>query len=191
MMTKQSLNNFLKDEIKKIKISDYINNKILILFNIFYIFSAVFLILSNSANLSSLNFSAATIRGIIVQLQIILLLSLTIKYALKGFVSALILNVFSIFSVLTLMIVGSSISFLPALIAYLTVLIILYLIFVYQQEISLKINQLKKEKKKLHYMAYYDNLTEIANREMLIERLDYLSSMSEAEKINYKLIFID
>jgi len=191
MMTTQSLNNFLKDEIKKIKISDYINNKILILFNIFYIFSAVFLILSNSANLSSLNFSAATIRGIIVQLQIILLLSLTIKYALKGFVSALILNVFSIFSVLTLMIVGSSISFLPALIAYLTVLIILYLIFVYQQEISLKINQLKKEKKKLHYMAYYDNLTEIANREMLIERLDYLSSMSEAEKINYKLIFID
>ena len=191
MMTKQSLNNFLKDEIKKIKISDYINNKILILFNIFYIFSAVFLILSNSANLSSLNFSAATIRGIIVQLQIILLLSLTIKYALKGFVSALILNVFSIFSVLTLMIVGSSISFLPALIAYLTVLIILYLIFVYQREISLKINQLKKEKKKLHYMAYYDNLTEIANREMLIERLDYLSSMSEAEKINYKLIFID
>ncbi|MGP3777591.1 putative bifunctional diguanylate cyclase/phosphodiesterase [Halanaerobium saccharolyticum] len=191
MMTTQSLNNFLKDEIKKIKISDYINNKILISFNIFYIFSAVFLILSNSANLSSLKFSAATIRGIIVQLQIILLLSLTIKYALKGFVSALILNVFSIFSVLTLMIVGSSISFLPALIAYLTVLIILYLIFVYQQEISLKINQLKKEKKKLHYMAYYDNLTEIANREMLIERLDYLSSMSEAEKINYKLIFID
>ena len=191
MMTTQSLNNFLKDEIKKIKISDYINNKILISFNIFYIFSAVFLILSNSANLSSLKFSSATIRGIIVQLQIILLLSLTIKYALKGFVSALILNVFSIFSVLTLMIVGSSISFLPALIAYLTVLIILYLIFVYQQEISLKINQLKKEKKKLHYMAYYDNLTEIANREMLIERLDYLSSMSEAEKINYKLIFID
>jgi diguanylate cyclase (GGDEF)-like protein len=191
MMTTQSLNNFLKDEIKKIKISDYINNKILISFNIFYIFSAVFLILSNSANLSSLKFSAATIRGIIVQLQIILLLSLTIKYALKGFVSALILNVFSIFSVLTLMIVGSSISFLPALIAYLTVLIILYLIFVYQREISLKINQLKKEKKKLHYMAYYDNLTEIANREMLIERLDYLSSMSEAEKINYKLIFID
>ncbi|PUU91315.1 hypothetical protein [Halanaerobium sp.] len=164
MMTTQSLNNFLKDEIKKIKISDYINNKILISFNIFYIFSAVFLILSNSANLSSLKFSSATIRGIIVQLQIILLLSLTIKYALKGFVSALILNVFSIFSVLTLMIVGSSISFLPALIAYLTVLIILYLIFVYQQEISLKINQLKKEKKKLHYMAYYDNLTEIANR---------------------------
>ncbi|PTW02768.1 diguanylate cyclase (GGDEF)-like protein [Halanaerobium saccharolyticum] len=149
------------------------------------------MILSNSANLSSLKFSSATIRGIIVQLQIILLLSLTIKYALKGFVSALILNVFSIFSVLTLMIVGSSISFLPALIAYLTVLIILYLIFVYQREISLKINQLKKEKKKLHYMAYYDNLTEIANREMLIERLDYLSSMSEAEKINYKLIFID
>ncbi|TDP96867.1 diguanylate cyclase (GGDEF)-like protein [Halanaerobium saccharolyticum] len=191
MMTTQSLNKFLMDEIKKIKISDYINNKILILFNIFYVFSAVFLILSNSANLSSLKFSSATIRGIIVQLQIILLLSLTIKYALKGFVSALILNVFSIFSVLTLMIAGNSISFLPALIAYLTVLIILYLIFVYQQEISLKINQLKKEKKKLHYMAYYDNLTEIANREMLIERLDYLSSMSEAEKINYKLIFID
>ena len=190
-MTTQSLNNFLKDKIKKIKISDYLNNKILISFNIFYIFSAVFLILSNSANLSSLKFSSATIRGIIVQLQIILLLSLTIKYALKGFISALIMNVFSIFSVLTLMIVGGSISFLPALIAYLTVLIILYLIFVYQQEISLKINQLKKEKKKLHYMAYYDNLTEIANREMLIERLDYLSSMSEAERINYKLIFID
>lgn len=189
-MTKQSLKKFLKDEIRAIKISDFTANKVLIFLNMFYIFSAVFLILSTSTNLS-IKFSPATIRGIIVQLQIILLLYLTIKFAQKGFILSLILNVFSIFSVLTLMIVGSSVSFLPALIAYLTVLIVMYLIFIYQQEISLKINQLKTEKKKLHYMAYYDNLTEIANREMLIERLDYLSSMSEAESINYKLIFID
>jgi len=40
-------------------------------------------------------------------------------------------------------------------------------------------------------MAYYDNLTAVANREMLIKRLDYLSSMEAAESINYKLIFVD
>ncbi|SIR04666.1 putative bifunctional diguanylate cyclase/phosphodiesterase [Halanaerobium kushneri] len=190
-MTKRSLRSFLKDEIKEIKINNYINDKLLIILNVLYIFFAIFLILSNSINLNNFALSADTLRGIIVQLQIIILLYLTFNFAAGGFISALILNVFSVFSFATVMIIKKSIFLLPALIGYLTILIIMYLIFDYQQEINLRVNQLKKEKKKLQYMAYYDNLTEIANREMLIERLDYLSSMSETEKINYKLIFVD
>ncbi|RCW54905.1 bifunctional diguanylate cyclase/phosphodiesterase [Halanaerobium sp. ST460_2HS_T2] len=190
-MTKRSLWSFLKDEIKEIKINNYINDKLLIILNVLYIFFAIFLILSNSINLNNFALSADTLRGIIVQLQIIILLYLTFNFAAGGFISALILNVFSVFSFATVMIIKKSIFLLPALIGYLTILIIMYLIFDYQQEINLRVNQLKKEKKKLQYMAYYDNLTEIANREMLIERLDYLSSMSETEKINYKLIFVD
>jgi GGDEF domain-containing protein len=41
---------------------------------------------------------------------------------------------------------------------------------------------LKNEIKDIKITAY---------REMQIDRLDYLSSMSESESINYKLIFID
>jgi diguanylate cyclase (GGDEF)-like protein len=135
--------------------------------------------------------SIDSLRGILAQLQIIILLYLTLNFALKGFIAALILNVFSLFSITAIMIVENSTVYIPGLIAYFTALIIMYFIYNYQQQIDLKVAELEKEKKKLKYMAYYDNLTEIANREMLIDRLDYLSSMSESESINYKLVFID
>ncbi len=190
-MIKRSLEDFLKNEIKSIKMSDCKKNKLFIFLNSTYFLFAIFLIISNSINVKSVLISIDSLRGILAQLQIIILFYLTLNFAAKGFIAALILNIFSISSFTAIMIIESTMLYMPGLIAYLTVLIIMYFIYNYQQQINLKVEELKKEKKKLKYMAYYDNLTEIANREMLIDRLDYLSSMSECESINFKLIFID
>ena len=190
-MKNAALRDFLKNEIKNLKILDFKKNKSFILLNSIYFTIAVFLIFSITININQLFLSIDSLRGILAQLQIIILLYLTLNFALKGFIAALILNVFSLFSITAIMIVENSTVYIPGLIAYFTALIIMYFIYNYQQQIDLKVAELEKEKKKLKYMAYYDNLTEIANREMLIDRLDYLSSMSESESINYKLVFID
>ena len=190
-MKKKHLINFLKNELKNIKISDWKNNKSFIFLNSIYIFIAFFLIISSTTNIKQILIPINSLTGILTQLQVIILLYLILNFITKGFIAALILTVFSIFSVTAVMIFESNMSYIPDIIAYFTVLIIMYFIYNYQKEIELKVAELKKEKKKLKYMAYYDNLTEIANREMLIDRLDYLSSMSESESINYKLIFID
>lgn len=190
-MKNAALRDFLKNEIKNLKILDFKKNKSFILLNSIYFTIAVFLIFSITININQLFLSIDSLRGILAQLQIIILLYLTLNFALKGFIAALILNVFSLFSITAVMIVENSTVYIPGLIAYFTALIIMYFIYNYQQQIDLKVAELEKEKKKLKYMAYYDNLTEIANREMLIDRLDYLSSMSESESINYKLVFID
>jgi diguanylate cyclase (GGDEF)-like protein len=190
-MKKKSLINFLKNELKNFKISDCKNNKSFIFFSSIYFMIAFFLIFSSSINIKQPLIPVDSLRGILAQLQVIILLYLTLNFIVKGFIVALILTVFSISSVTALMIIENTMSYMPGIIAYFTVLIIMYFIYNYQQQIELKVEELEKEKKKLKYMAYYDNLTEIANREMLIERLDYLSSMSGSESINYKLIFID
>lgn len=190
-MKKRSLSTFLNEETKNIKLKDYNKNKLFILLNSIYFLFAIVLILSNSITLNNFGLTSLNFKGILAQLQIIILLYLTLNFAVKGFFAALILIVFSISSLTAVMIIENTIHYLPGLIAYFTVLIIMYLVYNYKQEISLKVEELEKEKKKLQYMAYYDNLTAIANREMLIKRLDYLSSMEETELINYNLIFID
>ncbi|MFW5809301.1 MAG: putative bifunctional diguanylate cyclase/phosphodiesterase [Halanaerobium sp.] len=190
-MKKRSLSSFLNEETKNIKLKDYNKNKIFILLNSIYFLFAIVLILSSSITLSNFDLTSLNFKVILAQLQIIILFYLTLNFPVKGFLSALILIVFSLSSLTAIMIIENSILYLSGLIAYLTVLIIMYFIYNYKQEINQKIDELEKEKTKLQYMAYYDNLTEIANREMLIKRLDYLSSMEKTELINYKLIFID
>jgi diguanylate cyclase (GGDEF)-like protein len=105
--------------------------------------------------------------------------------------AALILNVFSQSSMIAIMIMENEFAYIPGIIAYTTFLIVIFLIYNFQQEINLKVDELKTEKEKLEHLAYYDSLTEIANREMLIKELDNLSALAKNNSIKYKLIFID
>ena len=182
---------FLKNEITNINIKDFKDNKFFILLNSFYLLTAILLILSNSINIQSFNLSFDTIRGLIAQIQILILLYLSLKFNETGIISALILNVFSQSSMIAIMIMENTFIYMPGIIAYATFLIVIFLIYNYQQEINLKVEELEKEKEKLKHLAYYDSLTEIANREMLIKELEQLSVMAKKNSVNYKLIFID
>lgn len=190
-MEKKRIKNFLKEEINKLDFNNYKNNKIYILMNIFYIILALTIILSSSINFNIFDFSNNIAHGIIAQLQIIILFYLSLNFAKTGIFSALILSVFSLFSQAAIIIFKNRVLYVPGLIAYTTVLIVIFFIYNYQQEINTKVKELEKEKEKLEHMAYYDNLTGIANRAMIIKRLDFLASKAKNEKINYKLTFID
>lgn len=190
-MKKNRFVSFLKNEVNNITISDLKNNKFFILLNIFYIIAAVFLILSNSININNFKISFDNLRGLIAQLQILTLLYLSLNFKETGIVAALVLNVFSQSSIIAIMIKENTFIYMPGIIAYVTFMIVIFLIYNYQQEINLKVEELETEKEKLEHLAYYDSLTEIANREMLIKELDKLSTLAKSNSINYKLIFID
>jgi len=93
-MQRKKFFSFLKNEIININIKDFKDNKFFILLNSFYLLTAILLILSNSIDIKSLNLSFDTIRGLIAQIQILILLYLSLKFNETGIVSALILNVF-------------------------------------------------------------------------------------------------
>ena len=190
-MQRKKFFSFLKNEIININIKDFKDNKFFILLNSFYLLTAILLILSNSIDIKSLNLSFDTIRGLIAQIQILILLYLSLKFNETGIVSALILNVFSQSSMIAIMIMENTFIYMPGIIAYATFLIVIFLIYNYQQEINLKVEELEKEKEKLQHLAYYDSLTEIANREMLIKELEQLSVMAKKNSVSYKLIIID
>ncbi len=182
---------FLKNEINNIEVKDFKDNKFFILLISFYLFTAIFLILINSMNIKFFNLSFETMRGLLAQIQILILLYLSLNFKETGILAALILNIFSQSSMIAIMIMENSFIYMPGIIAYAIFLVVIFLIYNYQQEINLKVKELEEEKEKLQHLAYYDTLTEIANREMLIKELEELSVMAKKNSINYKLITID
>src|SRR6056297_1142251 len=128
-MKKRTLVNFLKEETKNIRLKDYNKNKFFIFLNSIYFIFAIILILSNSITLNNFELPNLDLKGVIAELQIMILLYLTLNFAFKGFFAALILIVFSISSLTAVMIIDSTILYLPGLIAYLTVLIIMYFVY--------------------------------------------------------------
>lgn len=51
--------------------------------------------------------------------------------------------------------------------------------------------EIKKSEEKLSYLAFFDVLTEIPNRKMIIDRIDFLISLAESKKISFATVFID
>lgn len=190
-MKKKRFFSFLKNEVSSISFNSLENNMFFVFLSSFYIIGAVLLILINSINITGLNISLDTTKGLISQLQILTLLYLSLNFKETGIAAALALNVFSQSSMIAIMIMENTFIYMPGIIAYTTFLIVIFLIHNYQQEINSKVEELETEKEKLQHLAYYDSLTKTANREMLIKELDYLSSLSDEKSINYTLIFID
>lgn len=179
----KKLFNFINKDIKNLNIKKIIEeNKIAFLLVGLYILISLMLISSSTLNI----FDSDVVRGIAAQIQIILLFYLTLRIK-NGFMFALILNVFSFSSITAMVIINKDLSFLPGIITYLTTLIIITAIKNYQEEINLKIKELNSKQEELKYIAYHDNLTEIANRELLIKKLDQLTSKND----KFNLIFID
>ncbi len=57
--------------------------------------------------------------------------------------------------------------------------------------INRDITDRKQESEHLHYLAHYDQLTEIPNRYLLIDRIGHLISQSERNKSSFALLYID
>ena len=59
------------------------------------------------------------------------------------------------------------------------------------QELQASNEEIKKNEERLHFLAYYDGLTELPNRKMILERLHLLVNLSDNEKLAFFIVFID
>jgi diguanylate cyclase (GGDEF)-like protein len=59
------------------------------------------------------------------------------------------------------------------------------------QELQTSNEEIRKNEERLHFLAYYDGLTELPNRKMILERLQLLVNLSENEKSAFFIVFID
>lgn len=154
--------------------------------------------LSNSTETSLRTLAQPTIQGIITQLQMIIVIYLVLKEETLGFITAILLNIASIMSTIIFMLRTGLTSPLPGTISYIATLLIALLISHYKRKTAANIykidNQrrdLEESEKKLYYMAYYDSLTGIHNKDWFIENLN--SAIDFARENNYMLgvIFAD
>ena len=137
-------------------------------------------------------------QGVITQLHVFIAIYLVLTEDRPGYITALLLNAGSLFSLTNFLIRQKTAQQLPGVVTYLGMLLVIMLINSYKrktaayiQEINSQKKILEESEKKLYQMAYYDSLTGLHNREWFI---DYLNKAIHAAQRNIHLIgviFID
>lgn len=124
------------------------------------------------------------LNGVLAQVQVILSILLAVKFDPYGYKLALALNVVVAVMVTAIVFFSKSTASIPGVIipvgTIVTVLVIVYFM-----------NNIKEHEKKLEYLAYFDLLTELPNRKMIINRLELMATVSHQRATRFALVFID
>ncbi|MFW6237965.1 MAG: putative bifunctional diguanylate cyclase/phosphodiesterase [Halanaerobiales bacterium] len=137
-----------------------------------------------------LNFRPEVFYGIVSQARVLASVYLVVSAGNKGYFTAMILNSYGIISA-TASVLAGNMSAANGIVVGLGTLVILTIIFMYKRKIKRQIQVVTEQKEQLKHMAYYDGLTGIPNRKMLIERLKVLISSPEEQKNEFAFVFID
>ncbi len=172
----------------------------LIISIIFYMVLAFILsgLAEGDSELNFLNFDLFSIRGIITQAQMLIIIYLVLKENKPGFIAAIILNSYSLFGSTLFILRYKSLESLPGVVSYLSVFMITMLIASYKkktaeniEEIDNQRKSLEESEKKLYHMAYYDALTDLPNKEMLTYHLNCTIGATKRNAGLIGVIFID
>ena len=160
-----------------------------------YVFSDCFINWENYSKLTGN--TAANSFGDITQLQMIIVIYLVLKENILGYIAAILLNIVSIISSMSFIIRTGTTSPLPGTIFYIAAVLIVILINDYKKKTAANIlkidNQrlnLEESEKKLYYMAYYDSLTGIHNKDWFIDNLKRTIEIANNNKM-LGIIFAD
>lgn len=130
---------------------------------------------------------ASSLNGIIMQVQVLVSVLLAVLASKKGFVTSLVLNILNFtYTLVFLIILMKNYASLPAVVAPLITIITCCIIHMYSSRVAkaneevqtaynelVETNKIIREKdEKLIYLAYYDVLTGLANRQLFVEQID-------------------
>jgi len=175
----------------------YVN---IILCVILYLVSSLLLreLARENSTIKVMYMESSTLRGILTQFQMLISIYLVLRENKVGYITAVLINVYSIFVSVVFLIRNISTTSLPGVISYLGVLIIITLIINYKRKKSDYIEEIENQKKilvesegKLHQMAFYDPLTELPNKELFTNRLEQTIHMAKRNASLIGVIFID
>jgi len=170
--------------------------------------------------------SASNISGIISQFQVLLSVYLVVKIPKKGYITAIIVNLFQSFMVAKVVIINGEVGSAPGIVVPLCTIATISIISLFDRRLKHEFAEVQKQKEelvilyeevaateeelsqqneqlmanshvmrenedKLNHLAFFDILTELPNRKMIINRLDLLISLSKKEQITFAVVFID
>jgi len=135
------------------------------------------------AQIKALNTS---INGIIAQVQVIISVLLVILSRKKGFIAGIVLNLISVLTVAVQIFKSGNLSSVPGIVVPLCTIITIAIIYMFSSrtrrmhdELTESYNQIvesnrimKEKDEKLSYLAYYDVLTNMPNRQLFIDKLE-------------------
>lgn len=127
------------------------------------------------------------INGVIMQVQVLVSVLLTVLAAKKGLITSLVLNIVNcLYTVIFVILIMKNFASVPAVVAPLITIITCCIIHMYSARVAkaneevkkaydelVETNKIIREKdEKLIYLAYYDVLTGLANRQLFVEQID-------------------
>ncbi len=136
--------------------------------------------------ISQIKASDTSINGIISQFQVIISTLLVILSRRKGFIAGVILNLISVLFVAVQIFKSGNLSSVPGIVVPLCTVITIAIIYMFSSrtrkmhdELTESYNQIvesnrimKEKDEKLSYLAYYDVLTNMPNRQFFIDKLE-------------------
>lgn len=146
------------------------------------------------------------INGVIMQVQVLVSVLLTVLVAKKGLITSLVLNVVNcLYSLIFVMIIMKNYASVPAVVAPLITIITCCIIHMYSSRVAkanaevkkaydelVETNKIIREKdEKLIYLAYYDVLTGLANRQLFVEQIDEMMNTGTNEPFTVVIADID
>lgn len=152
------------------------------------------------------NASANSINGIIMQVQVLDTVLLTVLVAKTGFITSLILNGLNfLYTLVVVVLLMKNYNSMPGVICPLITIITCCIIHTYSDKVVQASNELKEKNReltetnkiirekdeKLIYLAYYDVLTGLANRQLFVEQIDEMINTNANEPFTVVLADID
>lgn len=153
---------------------------------------------ASSSILMALNLNESTFRGIITQLQMFISIYLVMRQKKTGVIAALLINGANLVSSVLYLIRTNSPDPIPGIISYIAVMLLIYLIRVFEQRsewyishIDSQRSELEKSQDRLYSLAFYDSLTKLPNRDYFINHVDQTITTLSDGRQKLAILFLD
>jgi diguanylate cyclase (GGDEF)-like protein len=141
---------------------------------------------ANSPELATKTAMLSAGAGTLAQIQTLLSAFIVLACKKKGYITAILCNIFNTTVVLAMAVKQHNVSAIPGFIVPISAVVLVTIIHIYATKVSQKTNELSKsyeqlmetnriikdKDEKLSYLAYYDVLTSLPNRHLFIEKMD-------------------
>jgi diguanylate cyclase (GGDEF)-like protein len=145
-----------------------------------------------------------SLNGVIAQAQVLISATMVVVANKKGYIASVILNLLnSVYTLITAVILAGNTQSIPGVVVPVICIVTMSIIYFYSLKISktnaelvktnrtlIETNKVIREKdEKLTYLAYYDVLTGLANRQLFIDHLDEI--IEENKNAPFTVIYFD